>query len=136
MKRLRLSWLMVAVAVTSAACGPPHVAAPVSVQAPPPLSTSASLPPPVLPETPLDGDIALPSLGVRLQMFDAVVGSITRLDGDGLVFRSKRRESWDATVARLRREAEAAGSLTDFGRVFKRLDATYPNLHTRVHLRR
>jgi hypothetical protein len=87
-------------------------------------------------DAPLDGDIRLPATSVRLEMFDAVASSIVRLDGDGLVFRAKRRESWEKTVARLRLEAEAATSLVDFGRVFKRLDATYPNLHTRVHLRR
>jgi hypothetical protein len=88
------------------------------------------------PPVPLDGDIQLPPVAQRLRMFDSLVAEMERLDGDGLVFRGRRREPWAATVARLRIEAAEAGSLVAFGRVFKRLDATYPNLHTRVHLRR
>ncbi len=63
-------------------------------------------------------------------MFDALVHEIERLDGDGLTFRATRPEPWTATIARLREEAGAAETLPAFGRVFRRLDATYPNLHS------
>jgi hypothetical protein len=122
-----------AIAGCASAAPPPDPPAPVVVTAPCPTADAGA--PAAAKPTPLDGNIQLPPADVRLRMFDALVREMERLDGDGLVFRARRREAWRDTVARLRREAESAATLFDFGRVFKRLDATYPNLHTRVHLR-
>lgn len=127
---------LVSASIAIAACAAPTPPAPPAA----PTRVVCSAPPSAEPDpparAPLDGVIALPSAPVRLAMFDAVVSEMLRLDGDGLVFRERRREPFAATVAKLRVEAERASSLTGLGRVFKRLDATYPNLHTRVHLRR
>ncbi len=65
----------------------------------------------------------------RVALFDRVVAEIERLDGDGLVIRHTRPESWRETVTRLRQEAASAVTLTDFGYVFHRLRGTYPNFH-------
>jgi hypothetical protein len=79
--------------------------------------------------------INLPNSDQRQKAFQNFVAEINRLDGEGLIPRFNRNEDWSLTTQKLVNEARAANSLFAFGRVFKRLDATYPNLHARVHLR-
>lgn len=62
------------------------------------------------------------------------VSEINRLDGEGLIPRSNRPVSWEEISIQLAKEAEEARDLFELGRVFKRLDATYPNLHAKVYL--
>ena len=76
----------------------------------------------------------LPDHKTRLEMFDHVVAEYERLDGEGLPARANRPEKWRETIARLRKEMDAATTKTDVGRVFDRLDATYPNLHAHLTL--
>ena len=77
---------------------------------------------------------ALPSSQTNRQMVLELQKQIDRVDGEGLPPRSNRNESWDSTIKRLGEEAATSSTLYDLGRVFKRLDATYPNLHAKVFL--
>jgi hypothetical protein len=70
----------------------------------------------------------------RVAIFDKVVSELERIDGEGLPARRNRPVSWQATVADLRAQARNAESKIDFGQVFRKLDATYPNLHAKVTL--
>ncbi len=81
-----------------------------------------------------DAAPALLSVEQRLSLFDLLVREIVRIDGDGLIVRDTRPESWSATVARLRREAASATTTAEYGSVFHRLRATYPNSHAAVTL--
>lgn len=76
----------------------------------------------------------LPTANERVLLFKQIVSEMNRLDGDGLIPRSNRPENWEATTAKLEKEALEAKTLFELGRVFKRLDASYPNLHAKVHL--
>lgn len=76
----------------------------------------------------------LPNSTEREHLFKQVVSEINRLDGEGLIPRYNRPEDWTTTTNKLTTEAKEAKTLNGFGRVFKRLDATYPNLHARVYL--
>ena len=80
--------------------------------------------------------ISLPSKDERGNLFQAVVDEINRLDGEGLSIRGHRPESWEVTTAKLKEEAQAAKNLFELGRVFKRLNATYPNLHSNGYMYR
>lgn len=75
---------------------------------------------------------ALPELKTRLAMFDAFVSEIEKLDAEGLPARANRPETWKVTIAKLRKDLEAAKTTSDVGRVFDRVDATYPNLHAHL----
>jgi hypothetical protein len=75
---------------------------------------------------------ALPSHEQRVALFDQLVSDIERLDGDGLLVRNTRPESWRNTVARLRATAGAARTSVEYGHVFHRLRSTYPNSHAEV----
>ncbi len=85
-------------------------------------------------QTEKTSSIVSPSAQTKKQMLAALVQEINRIDGEGLVPRSNRPESWEKTVARLGDESSRSQSLYDLGRVFKRLDATYPNLHAKVFM--
>ena len=76
----------------------------------------------------------LPSKSQRIALFDALVIEIERLDGDGLINRHTRPESWRQTTARLREAAATASSPIEYGQVFHRLRATYPNFHAGVSI--
>ncbi|MGZ3775050.1 MAG: hypothetical protein ACXVCY_14265 [Pseudobdellovibrionaceae bacterium] len=78
--------------------------------------------------------LTLPSANTKMQMVTSLKDEIDRIDGEGLLPRSNRPESWDKTIQRLKNEAATANTAYDLGRVFKRLDATYPNLHAKVFL--
>jgi Peptidase family S41 len=76
----------------------------------------------------------MPSAVERVALFDRLVRDIDRLDGDGLTIRDTRPESWWKTVARLRLAAHAATTPAEYGHVFYRLRATYPNMHAGINL--
>ncbi len=78
--------------------------------------------------------LKLPPPSVREQMFRQVVSEINRLDGEGLIPRVNRPETWQITTDKLAVEAKNANTTFDFGIVFKKLDATYPNLHAKIYL--
>lgn len=70
----------------------------------------------------------------RVKLFNQVVSEMNRLDGEGLIPRANRPQSWIVTTTQLSHEAKEAKSFFELGRVFKRLNATYPNLHARLYL--
>lgn len=70
----------------------------------------------------------------RLALFDKFVSEMERLDGEGLLARKNRPEAWKKTVQRLKIELRNAMTEFEFGQVFKKLDATYPNIHAQVVL--
>lgn len=76
----------------------------------------------------------LPSPEIRKAMVLDLAKQVQRIDGEGLLPRANRPEPWDKTVVKLSKEAYEAQSLYDLGRVFRRFDATYPNLHANVFL--
>ncbi len=76
---------------------------------------------------------SFPSVEQRLALFDQLVLDIERLDGDGLLARDTRPESWRETVARLRKSASEARTPLEYGHVFHRLRATYPNTHAEIN---
>lgn len=78
----------------------------------------------------------LPNQKEREQLFKQVVNEINRLDGEGLIPRFNRPEDWKTTTDKLALEAKKAATLYDWARTFKRLDATYPNLHAKIFLRK
>lgn len=75
-----------------------------------------------------------PSESVRVKVFDRLVSEMERIDGEGLLPRENRPEPWHSTVRQLRSQIIAAKTPQEFGAVFRKLDATYPNLHARVVL--
>jgi hypothetical protein len=77
-------------------------------------------------------DLSLPNAKTRQAMVLNLSQEILRLDGEGLIPRANRPESRDATIQRLAKEARDAKNLYDLGRVFKKVDATYPNLHAKL----
>ena len=76
----------------------------------------------------------LPTKAQRVALFDALVSEIERLDGDGLINRHTRPESWRQTTSKLRDAAATANSPIEYGQVFHRLRATYPNFHAGVSI--
>lgn len=76
----------------------------------------------------------LPNSDQRRKMVAELKKEIDRIDGDGLIPRENRPEKWDVTLDRLQTEAAKSETLYDLGRVFKRIDATYPNLHAKIYL--
>jgi hypothetical protein len=93
---------------------------------------------------PLSPWLTLPSVGAeadgfiaaetRVAIFDQVLSEIERIDGEGLPARNNRPEAWKTTIAELRSQARKAETKIDFGQVFRKLDATYPNLHAQLTL--
>lgn len=81
-------------------------------------------------------DPKLPNQKDREQLFNQVVSEINRLDGEGLIPRFNRPENWKTTTEKLAFDAKNASSLHAWGRTFRRLDATYPNLHAKIFLRK
>lgn len=76
-------------------------------------------------------ELPLPTAEKRKAMVLNLSQEILRLDGEGLIPRVNRPESWESTMQRLAKEAGEAKSLYELGIVFKRMDATYPNLHAK-----
>jgi len=79
-------------------------------------------------------NLSLPNPELRRSMMQKLAEELVRIDGEGLIPRSNRPETWENTIKKLSEEAQEASSLYDLGRAFKRLDATYPNLHAKVFL--
>lgn len=71
---------------------------------------------------------------IKRQMVLDLKNEIERLDGDGLLPRSKKSVSWNETIHRLSEDAANSHIPFQLGRVFKRIDATYTNLHSKVYL--
>lgn len=75
-----------------------------------------------------------PTAEVRAKIFEKTVAELERIDGEGLPARKNRPESWKLTTEKLKEAAVAAQNPVDFGQVFRKLDATYANLHAQVVL--
>lgn len=74
----------------------------------------------------------LPSSAVQKKIFKALRDEMIRLDGEGLVTRRDRSQTFYETTENLANEISANNSISDFYSSFQRLDATYTNLHSRV----
>lgn len=75
-----------------------------------------------------------PTEKTRLKIFDKIVSELERIDGEGLPPRTNRPEIWKETVGILREQVKTAHNPIEFGQVFRKLDATYPNLHAQLVL--
>lgn len=78
--------------------------------------------------------LTLPAPTIRREMLLKTASEMSRVDGEGLIPRFNRPITWDQVTQQLSQEAESAQDLFALGRVFRRLDATYPNLHAKVYL--
>lgn len=74
----------------------------------------------------------LPSPETQREMILAIRDEMIRLDGEGLIPRKNRPESFRKTTDRIAKDALRNETPFDFYRTFSRLDATYPNLHANV----
>lgn len=68
------------------------------------------------------------------KLYEAYLKEIDRIDADGLIPRKNRPESWKQTTNGLKKDLHKAKTLFDVGRVFKRTDAAYTNLHAHINL--
>lgn len=75
-----------------------------------------------------------PSTTTLSNFFDEYVATIERLDGDGLLPRKNRPETWPITVAKIKQEFINSKDKIDMGQALKRLDQTYTNLHSSISL--
>ena len=84
---------------------------------------------------PVDAAVAfaLPSGETQRKMVLSIRDEMIRLDGEGLLPRKNRPESFKKTTDQLAKEALQNQTSFDFYRTFSRLDATYPNLHAHVN---
>ncbi|MGE3756970.1 MAG: hypothetical protein AB7H97_04400, partial [Pseudobdellovibrionaceae bacterium] len=74
----------------------------------------------------------LPPEDVRTAAFTEMVETMTRLDGEALFVRANRPTTWIQQTKSLLKEAREASSIFELLRTFYRLDASYPNLHSKV----
>ncbi|MBY0415109.1 MAG: hypothetical protein K2Q18_13140 [Bdellovibrionales bacterium] len=74
----------------------------------------------------------VPSTALQKNVFKAIRNEMIRLDGEGLISRRDRSENFFETTEKLALSIDQNTSLTDFFSTFKRLDATYTNLHSSV----
>jgi hypothetical protein len=70
----------------------------------------------------------------KKELLKKLISEATRIDGDALWCRRNRPESWEETTRHLSNEIHENISPFDFGRLFQRLDATYPSLHANITL--
>lgn len=76
----------------------------------------------------------LPPADKRAALLDSYISTINRIDGEGLIPRKNRPETWKKTVSRAKEIALKAKTKTEFGRALKLIDAAYTNLHAKVVL--
>ena len=76
--------------------------------------------------------MGLPPSKLRAKLFDDFKATVERLDGDGLLPRIGRAETWSQTTAALRKEFVKAKDLFELGQILKRFDQTYTNLHAHL----
>lgn len=74
----------------------------------------------------------VPTAKLRAKLFDEFLTTVERLDGDGLIPRGTRPETWKQTTAKLKKEFVSAKSIFEMGQVLKRFDQTYTNLHAHI----
>jgi hypothetical protein len=74
----------------------------------------------------------VPSKEQQISIMSDLRSEILRIDGEGLLARKNRSMGFSETIDTLISEMDQNKSITDFFRSFKRLDATYTNLHSRV----
>jgi hypothetical protein len=77
-------------------------------------------------------EIKLPSGTMQAQIIKELRDEMIRLDGEGLVARKGRSESFVQTTNKLAAQALDNQSVHDFFHSFSQVDATYTNLHSRT----
>jgi hypothetical protein len=78
--------------------------------------------------------IKLPSPEMQKSIFKAIRNEMIRLDGEGLIARRDRPLDFIQTTNNLLNESIQENNILDFYSLFKRLDATYTNLHSKLIL--
>jgi hypothetical protein len=68
------------------------------------------------------------------KLFDQTVQEVERLDAEILSVRENRPESWKQTVAKIKQRFLQAQSDEEAYHALQSLDATYPGLHTTIHV--
>lgn len=76
--------------------------------------------------------IEILSPGMQNKILKALTKEMIRLDGEALVTRKHRTESFQVTTEKIAKEALNNKSLLDFYNSFQKLNATYTNLHSKV----
>jgi len=66
----------------------------------------------------------------RASAFRILVSAIEEFDGTALSVRQNRPQSWKDTLKEIETELTNAASLPEVAHAFRRIDATYPNLHS------
>lgn len=74
----------------------------------------------------------MPATELQQKLVLKIRDEMIRLDGEGLIPRVNRPETFLQTTEKLAKEAASNITSFDFYRTFSRLDATYPNIHTHV----
>jgi len=74
----------------------------------------------------------IPTPRMQNAMVVAIRDEMIRLDGEGLLVRANRPESFERTTGLLAVEALKNKTTADFYQTFTKLNATYPNLHAKV----
>ena len=74
----------------------------------------------------------IPTAKMQNAMVIAIRDEMLRLDGEGLIPRENRPESFERTTGMLAMDALKNKTVADFYQTFKKLNATYPNLHAGV----
>ena len=69
---------------------------------------------------------------VQSELVKAIRNEMIRLDGEGLIPRKTRKESFITTTDKIAHEALENKDLFDFYRTFSRLNSTYTNIHAHV----
>ena len=69
-----------------------------------------------------------------IKLYEAYLNEVDRIDADGLIPRQNRPETWKQTTNSLKKDLRKANTLFDVGRVFRRTDAAYTNLHAHINL--
>lgn len=78
------------------------------------------------------GAFEAPSAELQQRIILALRNKMIRLDGEGLLSRKDRPETFVETTDKLADQTSANQSLNDFFNSFQKLSATYTNLHSRA----
>ncbi len=81
----------------------------------------------------IQSPFVLPTSKIQKEMVIAIRNEMIRLDGEGLIPRKNRPESFQKTTNKISKEALLNKTEFDFYRTFSKLNATYPNLHAHIH---
>lgn len=76
--------------------------------------------------------VEIPTAEMQKNILKTLTQEMIRLDGEALITRKHRSESFQTTADKITEESINNKSVVDFYNSFHRLDATYTNLHSKV----